>query len=271
MVMNNVPRLWSATIPLPGVNSHKYSRGHAVILGGARMTGAARLASLACMRMGAGLCTIVADPSVAAVYQGGAPHVLYEPLTDWTEHLKDPRRNAVLLGPGAGQDEADALRAKILGSVSSSRYLVLDADALNVFAGRATELFAALNDHCVLTPHEGEFTRLFGEMPGTREDRALAAATLSGAVVVLKGAETVIAHPDGRVVVNDHSSPHLATAGSGDVLSGMILGLLAQGMPGFEAACAAVWIHGEAGLRFGPGLVAPDIIEQIPGILRELT
>jgi NAD(P)H-hydrate epimerase len=123
----------------------------------------------------------------------------------------------------------------------------------------------------VLTPHDGEFIRLFGEMPGTREDRALAAARLSRAVVVLKGAQTVIAHPDGRVVVNDHSSPYLATAGAGDVLAGMTLGLLAQGMPAFEASCAAVWIHGEAALRFGPGLVAPDIIEQIPGILRELT
>ncbi|MGZ9097947.1 MAG: NAD(P)H-hydrate dehydratase [Micavibrio sp.] len=269
--MNNDPRFWSGLIPLPGANSHKYARGHAVILGGSRMTGAAKLASLACMRLGAGLCTIVADRAVAAVYQSGAPHVLYEPLTDWAEHLKDPRRNAVLIGPGAGQDAANDLRAKVMTAISSSRYLVLDADALNVFAGRTTELFAALNDHCVLTPHDGEFIRLFGEMPGTREDRALAAARLSKAVVVLKGAETVIAHPDGRVVVNNHSSPYLATAGSGDVLAGMILGLLAQGMPVYEAACAAVWIHGDAALRFGPGLVAPDIIEQIPGILRELT
>ena len=233
------------------------------------MTGAARLAALACMRIGAGLCTVVADSSAAHAYQCGAPHILYEPLTDWPEHLKDSRRKAALLGPGAGQDEG--LRAKVLDSVALTPSVVLDADALTVFSGQAEDLFAALNDHCVLTPHEGEFSRLFGDMKGAREDRALAASRLSGALIVLKGAETVIACPDGRIMVNDHASPYLATAGSGDVLAGMILGLLAQGMPAFAASCAAVWIHGEAALRFGPGLVAPDIIEQIPGILRELT
>lgn len=269
--MKNDPGFWSSLMPRPGDDSHKYKRGHAVIFGGPVMTGAARLAALAAMRIGAGLCTIVADPSAAAIYQGGAPHILYEPLVDWPGHLKDPRRSAVLLGPGAGQDRADALRAMVLDSISPSRSLVLDADALTVFSGQAAALFEALNDHCVLTPHEGEFTRLFGELPGTRVDRAVTASHMAGAVVVLKGAKTVIAHPDGRVAVNDHASPLLATAGSGDVLAGMILGLLAQGMPVFEAACAAVWIHGEAALRFGPGLVAPDIVEQIPGILRELT
>ncbi len=236
------------------------------------MTGAARLASLAAMRIGAGLCTIVAGVDARTVYQCSAPHILYEPLQPaFSDHLKDSRRNAVLLGPGFGLTNPDYLRDAVLKAVEARRSIVLDADALTVFAGHEAMLFSVLHDQCILTPHAGEFKRLFGEVPGTFAAQASAAAVKSRAIIVLKGAETVIAHPDGRMVTNTHATPYLATAGAGDVLAGIILGLLAQGMPAYEAACAAVWIHGEAGRRFGPGLVAPDLIEQIPGIMRELT
>ncbi len=264
--MNNNPAQWRISFPFPSATTHKYVRGHAVILGGSSMTGAARLASQAAMRIGAGVCTIVADPASGVIYRNGAPHVLYEPLTgDFSGHYADPRRNALLLGPGFGREDDEILRKAVLGALASGRAAVLDADALNVFAGQPEPLLAALHDGCVLTPHAGEFECLFGDQA------AESAAKASGAVVVLKGAETTIAAPDGRVVVNNHATAYLATAGSGDVLAGIILGLLAQGMPAFDAACAGVWIHGEAGLRFGPGLTAPDLIEQIPGILRELT
>lgn len=264
--MSNNPAQWRNLFPFPSAATHKYVRGHAVILGGSSMTGAARLASMAAMRVGAGVCTIVADAESGVVYRNGAPHVLFEPLhIDFSTHYVDPRRNALLLGPGYGRGHDDTLRNAVFGAVASGRAVVLDADALNVFEGQAERLFAVLHAGCILTPHAGEFKRLFGDRTASE------AAKASGAVVVLKGAETTIAAPDGRMVVNTHATPYLATAGSGDVLAGIILGLLAQGMPAFESACAGVWIHGEAGLRFGPGLTAPDLIEQIPGILRELT
>lgn len=267
--MNNDPSQWRTLFPFPSKDTHKYMRGHALILGGSLMTGAARLASQAAMRMGAGLCTIIADAESRLVYQSAAAHILYEPLhSSFFGHLQDSRRNVVLLGPGFGQTDPEFLRSAVLETVLSGRYMVLDADALNVFAGYQETLFENLHEHCILTPHEGEFVHLFGDMPGTPAQRAQQAARACGAIIVLKGAETVIAHPDGRVCVNQHATAYLATAGAGDVLAGMILGLLAQSMPVFEAACAAVWIHGEAGRRFGPGLTAPDLVDQIPGILR---
>lgn len=271
--MSNDPALWRALFPVPSPDTHKYKRGHALILGGARMTGAARLASMAAMRMGAGLCTIVADRAAGPVYQGAAPHILYEPLErgDFAAHLADSRRNAVLLGPGFGREEGEFLQKAVLTALSGDRAVVLDADALTVFSGREAALFASLHERCVLTPHQGEFESLFGVMEEDPAQKARRAAAQSGAIIVLKGAETMIAHPDGRMTSNTHATPYLATAGAGDVLAGIILGLMAQNMPVYEAACAAVWIHGEAGRRFGPGLVAPDLIEQIPGILRELT
>jgi NAD(P)H-hydrate epimerase len=270
--IENVPDLWVRAIPVPGRGAHKYTRGHTVILGGNRLTGAARLASEAAMRVGAGMCTIVADYEVGHIYQSCAPHILYEPLESldsFSRHYQDDRRRAILVGPGAGREDAKALRGAVTDLLASRKAAVLDADALNVFEGHARDLFEALHENVVLTPHEGEFQRLFGDMLGNRMDMALEAAQKSRAVMVLKGAETVIAHPDGRVVVNTHATPWLATAGTGDVLAGMVVGLMAQGMDAFDAACAAVWIHGEAGLRIGPGLVAPDLIAGIPPVIRD--
>jgi hydroxyethylthiazole kinase-like uncharacterized protein yjeF len=270
----NEPSLWKDIVPFPGRDSHKYTRGHVVIMGGSRLTGAARLASEAAMRMGAGMCTIVADYEVAEVYQSGAPHVLFEPLKTLAEfvgHLEDDRRRAVLIGPGAGREDARALRAAVIDVLGTRKAAVIDADALSVFEGHGRELFEALHENVVLTPHEGEFTRVFGDMlPGTRIENAIDAARKSNAVVVLKGAETIIAHPDGRVVINTHASPWLATAGTGDVLAGMVLGLMVQGMSAFDAACAATWMHGDASLKIGPGLVAPDLVTQIPNVLKEV-
>lgn len=272
--VKNAPSLWKNILPFPGREAHKYTRGHVVILGGDRMTGAARLASEAAMRSGAGMCTIVADFEVAKVYQTTAPHVLFEPLESlyhFVSHLQDERRRGVLIGPGAGRQDGKALRQAVLDVLATRKAAVLDADALNVFEGHSRELFEMLHENVVLTPHEGEFARIFGDMlPGSRAEHAADAAKKSNAVIVLKGAETIIAHPDGRVIVNTHASPWLASAGTGDVLAGILVGLTVQGMPAFDAACAATWMHGEAGIRIGPGLVAPDIIKEIPGVLREL-
>lgn len=273
--VKNEPVLWKSVMPFPGRDSHKYTRGHAVILGGERLTGAARLASEAAMRAGAGMCTIVADFEVANVYQSGAPHILFEPLESlahFAAHISEERRRAILIGPGAGREDAKALRGAVIDVLASRKAAVLDADALNVFEGHGRELFDALHDNVVLTPHAGEFLRVFGDMlPGTRAEHAIDAAKKSNAVIVLKGAETIIAHPDGRIVVNTHSTPWLASAGTGDVLAGIIVGLMVQGMPAFDAACAGTWMHGDAGIKIGPGLVAPDLIGQIPGVLRDLS
>lgn len=272
--MINAPGLWSDQIPVPGQQTHKYARGGVVILGGDRLTGAARLASEAAMRMGAGLCTIVTSSDAQNVYREAAPHIMvevYKTLAAFPDHLHDPRRNTVLIGPGAGLDDPAGLQTAVLGTLAlPDRHVVVDADGLSVFASNTAPFFARLHDTCILTPHEGEFDRIFGDLTGDKPARARMAAKQSGAIILLKGAKTIIAHPDGRVVINDHASPFLATAGSGDVLAGMITGLLAQGMPPFWAACAGAWIHGEAGCRLGPGLVAPDLVGYIPVILQEM-
>ncbi|MCB9989216.1 MAG: NAD(P)H-hydrate dehydratase [Rhodospirillales bacterium] len=269
----NIPDLWTADLPYPPASGgHKYDRGHVVVLGGAKLTGAARLAAQAALRIGAGLCTVVADKDTVVIYKSDAPHVMVEPLADLSDfktHLSDLRRNAVVIGPGAGLDAPEELKTAVLGALSTKKPTVLDADALTVFADAPAVLFAALHDKCVLTPHEGEFARLFGDEDNGRLERTRKASEKAGCIVLLKGAETVIARPEGTVVVNKHASSWLATAGAGDVLSGMIAGLMAQGVDPFQATCAAAWMHGEAACRFGPGLVAPDIIDQIPAILRD--
>lgn len=269
----NEPALWRAQLPTKTAGGHKYDYGHALVYGGRRLTGAAGLAAQAAMRMGAGLCTIAGHPDAADVYQTAQPHVMFEPCKKpgrLGRSLKDERRNAVLIGPGAGTDDGGGLRRAVMDACGGgARACVLDADALTVFQGRQASLYGALTERCVLTPHEGEFARVFPDIEGTKTARAEAAARLSGAAVLLKGADTVIAAPRGLPVVNVNAPPQLATGGAGDVLAGMILGLLAQGAPPFAAACAAAWIHGEAARRFGPGLVAPDIIELIPGVLRD--
>ncbi len=275
--VENDPELWLAQFPWPRRDSHKFNRGHVLVVGGGRMTGAARLAARAALRVGAGLVTVACPTEAFAIYASTLTAVLVEPVVDaagYAALLADPRRNAVLLGPGAGV--TPALRRQVLTALAVRRSTVLDADALTVFAGAAEALFERLTPHCVLTPHDGEFARLFPaeatEAP-TRADklaRARAAAVRSGAVVVVKGADTVIAAPDGRAAVNANAPPELATAGSGDVLAGLVVGLLAQGLPAFEAASAAVWLHGEAADGFGPGLIAEDLPDALPRVLTDL-
>ncbi len=263
----NAPGLW--TLPAPAPAGHKYGRGHAVVAGGGVMTGAGRLAARGARRAGAGLLTVAAPPEAAALYAQDAPGIIVAPA-DGAEALRrllaDPRKNAILVGPGGGGGVADLA----LAALGTGRPCVLDADALTAFRERPGTLFSALSASCVLTPHDGEYAALFGDVPGSRLERARAAAERSGAVVLLKGADTTIAAPDGRAAINANAPPDLATAGSGDVLAGLILGLLAQGMAAFPAAAAAAWLHGEAGRRLGPGLIAEDIPDALPSLLREL-
>ncbi len=266
----NDPGLWLERYPWPNFESNKYTRGHAVIAGGSEMTGAARLAARGARRIGAGLVTIATSPEAFPIYAADLPGTLVKPIAGrggFRELLADPRRNAVLVGPGAGVNEITHRRA--LAALGAGKATVLDADALTVFAKKPAVLFEAIDAPCVLTPHEGEFARLF-KLKGDRLARARTAARQSGAVVLLKGSDTVIAAPDGRAAIDAAAPPELATGGSGDVLAGLILGLLAQGMDAFGAACAATWIHGSAAADFGPGLIAEDLPERVPGVVRRL-
>jgi NAD(P)H-hydrate epimerase len=257
----NGPALW--TLPRPGPHDHKYTRGHAVVFGGATMTGAGRLAARAARRMGAGLLTVAAPSTALSLYAQDAPGVICRPLDrpeDVEALLEDPRLNALLWGSGAGRGPHTAARA--LALLAHGRPTVLDADALTSFADDPAALFDAVAAPLVITPHEGEFRALFPDLSdGDSLGRARRAARRSGAVVVLKGPETVVAAPSGETIINVNAPPSLATAGSGDVLAGAILGLLAQGAAAVSAAAAAVWLHG-AGARLGPpGLIAEDLPE----------
>ena len=266
----NAPALWRQELPQLEAAGNKYSRGHALICGGYPMTGAARMAARAAARAGAGL-TSVAVPEIALpVYAAALTSIMVLALSrpqDLARVLRDARYTALLIGPGAGVNTATRERA--LALLETRRAVVLDADAISVFADRPTELYEAIKGPCVLTPHEGEFARLF-DTTGDKLTRARTAARACGAIIVLKGADTVIAAPDGRAIVNANAPASLATAGSGDVLGGMILGLLAQGMDAFLAAAAGVWLHGAAAADFGPGLLAEDLPDLLPGVLRRL-
>lgn len=267
----NAPALWRHAVPLRDVAHHKYDYGHLLIAGGAEMTGAARLAALAGLRVGAGLVTVACPRAVLPIYALTSPSLITAPCEDAADFaalLDDPRRNAVLIGPGGGV--GDETRARVQATLSAKRAAVLDADALTAFAERPSSLFAAIAGPCVVTPHEGEFGRLFPKLEGDRLSRARAAAAESGAVVLLKGADTVVAAPDGRATINDNAPPDLATAGSGDVLAGLVAGLMAQGMDAFDAANAAVWIHGAAAQRVGRGLISEDLPGRIPAALTAL-
>jgi hydroxyethylthiazole kinase-like uncharacterized protein yjeF len=266
----NHPDWWLDRFPWPGAAEHKYSRGHALVAGGAVMTGAARLAARSAARIGAGLVTVAAPKPAFPIYAAALTGVIVQPVAGLRELetlLADPRRNAALVGPGAGVNAETRDKARAI--LASGKRAVLDADALTAFATRPADLFADIRADCVLTPHDGEFARLF-DTAGSKLDRARRAARTSGAVVLLKGADTVIASPDGRAAINDTAPPDLATAGSGDVLAGIVLGLLAQGMPALEAASAAVWLHGAAARRFGAGLIAEDLVDMLPAVLKEL-
>jgi hydroxyethylthiazole kinase-like uncharacterized protein yjeF len=270
----NSPALWLHSFPEPQLDDHKYRRGHAVIYGGSKMTGAARLAAEAARRMGAGLLTILSAPEAASIYAMAAPGHLVRVLSADgmvpEAVLTDPRITAILIGPGAGLGEATCRR--VVGVLTAGKPLVLDADALTAFSENPSTLFAALSGSEILTPHEGEFARLFGSAGKGlgKLERARAAAKSSGAVVVLKGADTVIAAPDGRAIINANAPADLATGGTGDVLAGMILGLRAQRVPPMESAAAAVWVHGAAATAIGPGLIAEDISPSLGPIIGKL-
>ncbi len=273
----NGPALWGQDFPWRQAQAHKYQAGHAVICGGERMTGAAQLASRAALRVGAGLVTVVCTPSSLPIYALANPSVITQPLADpadFGEALADPRRNAVLLGPGNGVSQQTRERAVLaLESAPAGRAVVLDADALSSFQDEAERLFAAAQGSAgaaVLTPHDGEFQRLFPDLSGNRLERATAAADRSGAVIVLKGPDSVVAAPQGPAAINGAAPPWLATAGTGDVLAGLIAGLLAQGMAPFMAANAAVWLHAATAFGFGPGMIAEDLPDALPEVLGEL-
>jgi hydroxyethylthiazole kinase-like uncharacterized protein yjeF len=260
----NSPGLWFGSWPQALPTAHKYTRGHAVVFGGpVTATGAARLSAGAALRAGAGLVTLASPPDALLVNASHLTAVMLKkvaPETGIRDFLSDQRLNAILIGPGFGVGEKT--RSAVAEILDAGRAVVFDADALTSFADEPARLFDRLKSHpepVVLTPHEGEFARLFPDLSGDKLARAREAARRSGAVLILKGPDTVIAAPGGRAAINCNAPPWLATAGSGDVLAGLVVGLLAQGAPGFEAAAMAVWLHGEAGLEAGPGLTSEDL------------
>jgi hydroxyethylthiazole kinase-like uncharacterized protein yjeF len=266
----NDPALWLEKLPRPQASVNKYSRGHALLYGGYPLTGAARMAARAAARSGAGLTTIAVPEVAFAIYAAALTSIMVQPLAqadDLTRLLSDRRYTAFSIGPGAGVNATT--RAGTLAMLGTGSPVLLDADAISAFAQGADALFQAIRGACVMTPHDGEFLRIF-DAAGDKLTRARRAARRSGAVIVLKGADTVIAAPDGRAIINGNAPPTLATAGSGDVLGGIILGLLAQGMDAFAAAAAGVWMHGAAAAGFGPGLLAEDLPDLLPAVLRRL-
>ncbi len=280
----NGPLLWNREWPKPKEETHKYERGAVAVLSGNRLsTGASRLSARAAARMGAGAVTIIAPKEAASIHAAHLTAIMVhqaEEADEVIERLSDGRERAVVAGPGYGVGAP--LCDMVLGLLAldrrtcGHRTTVLDADVLTSFRDEPDVLFAAIrnSDHrVVLTPHDGEFARLFPDLSSNdrpKTVRVADAADRSGAVVLLKGADTVIAEPKGRIAINPNGTPLLATAGSGDVLAGMIAGLCAQSMPVFEACCAAAWCHAEAGSSFGPGLIADDLPEQLPDVLCRL-
>jgi NAD(P)H-hydrate epimerase len=276
-LFENAPHLWH--LSRRSAAGHKFTAGHAVVLsGGPWNTGAARLAAMAAQRVGAGLVTLASPTAALAANAAHLTSILLAEVDTALAvetFLADPRRNAVLLGPGMGIGEDT--RAKVRAALASQRAIVLDADALTSFEQAPHELFTAIAEHpsrpVVMTPHAGEFARLFKaslDPQLSKVNHARRAAESSAAVIIYKGPDTVIALPDGRALISGNAPPTLATAGSGDVLAGLLSGLLAQGMPVFEAAAAAVFIHGEAANRLGEGLIAEDLIDEVPAVLRTL-
>lgn len=272
----NAPQHWRQALPWPDAGTHKHARGRlGVVSGGPQRTGAARLTARAGLRIGAGLVKVVCPPDAAPILAVALEAIMLDSFAG-DDELEALARSmdAVVIGPGAGLNDATIENLEALQRTGAA--LVVDADALTVFREAPAELFAWLDRDDVLTPHEAEFERLFPGLLSVegREAAAVAAAAQAGAVIVLKGSQTVIAAPDGRVRINHDGPPWLATAGTGDVLAGMIGGLLAQvhatGMDSFDAASAAVWMHAEAARRFGPGLISEDLPDALPPILAEL-
>jgi ADP-dependent NAD(P)H-hydrate dehydratase / NAD(P)H-hydrate epimerase len=272
-LFENGPALWS--YPWPKVEAHKYARGHCVVVSGpAHATGAARLAARGALRVGAGLVSVASPSDAVAVNAAALTAIMVKPFDrarGLADLLSDKRLNAVVIGPGCGTGNAtQELVAAVLRSEAAA---VLDADALTSFKAEPKVLFKLLRADAVLTPHQGEFERLFPGLLDSAKSKIEAvrsAAATAGCIVLLKGADTVIAAPDGRAVINANAPPALATAGSGDVLAGFVGGLLAQNLDAFDAAAMAVWLHGEAANGFGVGLIAEDLPEQLPAVLKAL-
>lgn len=277
----NQPAIWQARFPVPRVDAHKYARGHVLAVSGDMMaTGAARMAARGALRAGAGLVTLASPRDALVVNAAALTAVMVRPVDtpiEFGELLGDKRYTTCIIGPGAGVGERT--RDLVHTALAAQRRLVLDADALTSFAEAPERLFeqirASSGLEVVLTPHEGEFPRLFSDLsnkhPGrSKIERVRDAALRCGAVVLLKGADTTVAAPDGRATIAANAPPWLATAGAGDVLAGIIAGLLAQGVPAFEAASIGVWMHGEAGTEAGPGLIAEDLTETLPAVFRRL-
>ncbi len=270
------PDLWLAEFPWPTARGYKFTRGDAVVVSGpAYATGAARMAARGALRAGAGLVTVASPRDALEINACHLTDIMLRQVdgaSGITQLLTDTRKNALLIGPGHGVGEQT--KSMVLAVLAASPRVVLDADALTSFADDPDTLFKAIHAReapVVMTPHTGEFARLFGDVPGaSKVDRTRTAAARAGATVVLKGADTVIASPQGEAAINATATAWLATAGSGDVLSGFSLGMLAQGMNPFLAASTAVWLHGEAATVFGPGLIASDLPEMLPTVLRDL-
>jgi NAD(P)H-hydrate epimerase len=278
-LFENTPALWGAEYRWPEADAHKYARGHCVVVSGpAHATGAARLAARGALRIGAGLVSVAAEGDAVAANAAHLTAIMIKPFAGaggLGDLLSDKRLNAVVIGPGLGVGQET--RARGAAALASGASVVLDADALTSFRDDPAALFAKIRHPVVMTPHEGEFERIFPGLLGAAANRidAARAAARSGAVILLKGSDTVIAAPPrsgdpGRAAINANAPPTLATAGAGDVLAGFIGGLLAQGMPPFEAACAGAWLQGDAASRFGPGLIAEDLSEILPESLSGL-
>jgi hydroxyethylthiazole kinase-like uncharacterized protein yjeF len=277
----NVPSTWQRAFPVPKIDGHKYSRGHVLAVSGdIAATGASRLVARGALRAGAGLVTLASPSDALAVNAAALTAVMVRAVDNaiqFADLLNDRRLNTSVIGPGAGV--GPRTRDFVHAALTAKRNLVLDADALTSFADAPERLFEAIKASdgapVVLTPHEGEFPRLFSDIsnkhPGrSKLERVRAAAERSGAVVLLKGPDTVVAAPDGRATIASNAPPWLATAGAGDVLSGIIAGLLAQGVPAFEGASIGAWMHGEAAVEAGPGLIAEDLPETLPAVFRRL-
>jgi hydroxyethylthiazole kinase-like uncharacterized protein yjeF len=277
----NTPRFWRKAFPVPRTDGHKYARGHALVVSGdLASTGAARLSARAALRAGAGLVTLLSPRDALAINAAALTAVMVRPIDNaiqFADLFNDKRLNACVIGPGAGIGERTV--DFVHTALAAKRAVVLDADALTSFADAPEHLFESIktsaDPQVVLTPHEGEFPRVFSDIsnkhPGrSKLERVRDAAERSGAVVLLKGADTTVASPDGRATIAANAPPWLATAGSGDVLAGIIAGLMAQGVPAFEAASAGVWMHGEAAREAGPGLISEDLPEVMPAVTRHI-
>lgn len=270
----NHPALWQNQLPRLLKNTHKYQRGYAVIYAGATMTGAARLAARAAMRIGAGVVALASPPEAAGIYSLALETAVIKPIVttdDFTKLISDKRVGAILVGPGNGVSQVT--KDRCLAAMNTGRPVIIDADGITALSGDNRYIINNKLNDILISPHEGEFARLFGSLPeagGSKLARARLAARQSGAIVLLKGPDTVVAHPDGRTVINANGLADLATAGTGDVLAGTILGLAAQGMPLFMAACAAVFLQGAAARIYGAGLIASDLPDLLPQALKNL-